>query len=111
MANSALDTTKNEVVTWLQVLPQYTWHDELVIEGNAAALRALAAALLRAADGDGAECADLIASDGEGYTALIRRKERPDDMSNAHYVCQAEWAAAEEALRARDRYLAQRDTP
>lgn len=72
---------------WLQVHPQESWHAEVTIEGNAAALKALAAALLAAAEADSSHVHELFASDGEGYTALVRRVERPDDFREPYYHC------------------------
>jgi hypothetical protein len=62
------------------------WHGDLVIEGNYAALRALASALREAAEGDAAQT-DAFASDGEGYTVKVLHKERPSDFSEPTYLC------------------------
>lgn len=97
---------------WLQLHPQEMWHGEAVIEGNASALRALANALLTAADGDASELDDVFASDGEGYSILIRRKERPDDFSDAFYTINVEcdnWTAGRCTLaRQQQEYLDKR---
>jgi hypothetical protein len=85
-----------ETARWLQIHPQESWHREAIIEGNAAALRALAAALLVAADANAAEVNDVHASDGETYSVLIRHTERPDDFRPAFYVIEVQcdnWTA------------------
>lgn len=76
---------------WLQIQPQYCWHDEAYIRGNKAALKELAYSLLAAADGDAATTRDMFASDGEGYRIEIRRIERPDDFPDPYYTTTAQW--------------------
>lgn len=61
-----------ENLPWLHVYPQYTFHGDLRIVGNASAFRALAAALLTAADTGKAET-EAAVIDGEGYGIIIER--------------------------------------
>jgi len=75
-----------ETTPYLQIEPQYAWHSEAYIRGNAAGLRALAHALLSAADGFAATTGDLFASDGEGYRIEILRIERPADFPDPFYT-------------------------
>ena len=75
---------------WLQIQPQYAWHDDATITGNAAALRALGAVLTATADSD-AGALQVFASDGEGYDLIVRRIERPDDFPRAYYSIETEW--------------------
>ena len=55
----------------LHVYPQSRWHAPVVLVGNRAGLRALAAALARV-ETQGQGTALLTTADGEGYTLEIR---------------------------------------
>ena len=71
---------------YVQIEPQYSWHMDAYIRGNAAGLRELAKALLAAADGDAATTETVFASDGEGYEIEVRRLERPNDYPEPFYT-------------------------
>lgn len=79
-----------ENLPWLHVYPQYAYHGELRIVGNASALRALAAALLSAADTGKAQTKG-ITKDGEGYSIDIERTNTTGlNYTSLPYT--AEWA-------------------
>lgn len=63
---------EQEKLPWLHLYPQWVWHCEARIIGNDVALRALAAALLEAADKGAAKC-EAFVIDGEGYAIEIER--------------------------------------
>jgi hypothetical protein len=88
MSGATLDTATEAVDTanWLQIEPQYCWHSEAYIRGNASALRAFAKALLAAADGAAATSETIFAGDGEGYRIEVLRVERPDDLPQPFYT-------------------------
>ena len=71
---------------FLQIVPQYCWHDDLTIEGNAAGLRALAELLLKAAEFQGADSDRFFPSDGEGYKIIVRRHENPATLRQNMYL-------------------------
>lgn len=78
-----------ENLPWLHVYPQYSWHGELRIVGNASAFRALAAALIEAAETGRAET-EASVIDGEGYSIEIQRTNTTGlRLTSRPYV--AEW--------------------
>lgn len=71
-AINPIDEAEYENLPWLHVYPQYAYHSELKIIGNAVALLHLADAL-RAAAETGAGKSSGITSDGEGFPIEILR--------------------------------------
>jgi hypothetical protein len=67
-------TVKNSATMGLHVVPQYTYHDDAEILGTAEALTALRDAISYALKRGEAEM-DTFASDGEGYTLMVRKLE------------------------------------
>jgi hypothetical protein len=88
----ALDGSDIDDANWLQVKPQYCWHSEALIEGSASALRALANSLLVAANEGEATSEQFFARDGEGYRVEVRRKEKPEYLTEPFYTIQLEVA-------------------
>lgn len=72
---------KNSATMGLNLVPQYTHHDDAEIVGTAEALTALRDAIAYALKSGEAEMS-TFASDGEGYTLTVRKLE-PGPFINA----------------------------
>lgn len=71
------DAADFDKLPWCHVYAQYAWHGELTIEGTREALvilrEAIEAALTSGMDSDSAS---LFTTDGEGYHAVVRIRNR-----------------------------------
>lgn len=86
---------------WLHVYGQFSWHSEAAIVGTKNGLTALRDAVSRAIE-TGQGQAEVIATDGEGYTIEIRRSIR-SSMGEPQYAIYGFKAEIDEMREAHER--------